>query len=322
MAPYLGWIHPNDRTQEQMDAHEAAVKRMPQFSIPGGLRTLAKGEKVVLYDFLDKPECVNDIGFLFPWFHQNTGSCVGASLGNASACLSGVQRFNPDRPTKAMLPFWPYAYAMARTDGGSRGRGDGAMCSVAAERAKQGILPVSEAHDVPQYQNDEEGLQLDSNTEYDWSIATSQVRAYESIAAKFPFGTAAVARSTDDLIQGIINGYPGWGGCSMYIGSGSLRGAGKNACVMGKFDNSGGHATGFYGYWNHPDFGDLLLYCNNWSLRTYPKDPSIQTYRCHVWAPRSEVDKIFTRYDGMGEYFSLSHLEYFPAQPWVLNWDM
>jgi hypothetical protein len=323
MAPNLGWIAPQDRTQQQMDAHVAAVKAMPKFAIAGGRKTLNKGEKIVLYDFLDAPESVSDIGFLFPWFHQNTGSCVGASLGNIGTCLAGVQRFNPDNPTKAYVPYWPYAYGMTRTDEGDRSKGDGAINSVAVERAKKGVLPLSEMKGLPQFQHTaDDGLQLSEDEEYSMSIATSQLRAFEQIAIKFPIGTAAVANDTDDLIEGVINGYPGYGGCSRYVGNGTLKGSGENACVVGRFDSNGGHSTGFVGAWNHPDFGDMLLYANSHPKSSYPRDPSVKTFRCTVWLPRSEVDKIFTQLDGRGEYFNLSHAEYFPAQPWVTDWIM
>lgn len=315
MAPMLGWIHPKDRTQAQADAHDAAVKAMPKFAIAGGgQKSLAKGEKVILYDFLDKPECVKDIGFLFPWFHQLTGSCVGASSGNVMTCLGGVQRFLTQGATKAFVPFWPYNYGMGRADEGDRGQGEGAINSVAVERMKKGILPVSEGTGLPQFTSSD-GLLLTESLEMKWSDGNSSlVKSFEGTAAKFPVGTAAEFNDPDTLETGIINGYPGYGGCSMYVGNGSLKGSGANACVVGRFDGNGGHSTGFYGVWNHPDFGRLFLYGNNWAGDTYPRDPSVNTNRCTVWIPEAEVAKIPSRLDGRGEYFLVSHATYFPAQ--------
>jgi hypothetical protein len=71
--------------------------------------------------------------------------------------------------------------------------------------------------------------------------------------------------------------------------------------------------------WNHPNDGRLFLYSNQWPTSTYPKDPA-GAGRCCVWIPESEMTKLFTQYGGdNGETVALSHLNYFPAQPSVLD---
>lgn len=317
--PALGWIDPALRTNEQNDAHAVAVAAMPKFSIVGGKTTLDKGERIVLTDLFKHPDVVADIGYVFPWFHQVTGSCVGASLGTELVVLGAVQRLIADAPTKAMVPWWPYNYGMTRLDEGDRGQGEGAINSVAAARMKKGVLDSKEVG-LPTYSNNGDGLILSSSMEMQWSYGGSQtVSKWETAAAKFPLGTAAVCNNVQDLLTGIINGYPGYDGCSMYVGNGSITGSGDTAYVRGRFDGNGGHSTGFVGAWNHPNDGMLYLYQNNWPKSTYPVDPVTSEQRCQVWIPESEVEKIWTRLGGKGEIFVLSHLNYFPSQPKLLD---
>lgn len=316
MNPLLGWIEPHLRTQIQQDAHEKACSLMPKFSVVGGKTSLEKGEKILLTDSFKVPEVVADIGYVFPWFHQLTGSCIGASLGTELTCLSSIQRLIADNPTKAFVPWWPYNYGMTRYDEGDRGQGEGAINSVAVERMKKGVLDSNEPG-LPKYTDNGDGLVLTSSMEMQWSDGgSSLVNKWQTAASKFPLGTAALCNNTNDMLIGIINGYPNYNGCSMYVGSGSIRGSGDTAYVRGKYDGRGGHSTGFVGAWNHPNDGLLFCYQNNWPGSTYP---SIGETRCQVWIPESEAAKLWTSYGGRGESFNLSHLNYFPAQPKVME---
>jgi hypothetical protein len=68
----LGWIAPEDRTQAQQDAHNAAVAKMPRYALP--YKDPGK-VKVMLTDFWKVAEVVADIGYPFTGFGQHTGSC-------------------------------------------------------------------------------------------------------------------------------------------------------------------------------------------------------------------------------------------------------
>lgn len=87
MGP-TGFIPPWQRTQEQHDAHEAAVATMPRMTLTR--KPMSKGEKVLLTRAWKAPEVVADVGFEFNRFHQITGSCF----------LSGTKVSMADGATK------------------------------------------------------------------------------------------------------------------------------------------------------------------------------------------------------------------------------
>jgi hypothetical protein len=318
-VPPLGFIRKRDRTNEQHDAHARFEAKMPKFAMgPGAVRTLNPGEKIILQNVWNDPNVVADLGGLrFNRFHQLTGSCVGASMGNALVTLSGIQRALAS-PTKAMLPFWPYDYGLTRYNEGDRGQGEGAMNSSACDTMKaDGVLDYLTTTGLPQFDMSD-GFTLTSRIEMQWSDgAASVVTSQETAAKVHPLGTAAPCSNSADALTGIINGYPFYYGVDDYVGNGSISGSGANAYVRGKFDGVGGHSTCLLAAWAHPTDGLLFGYQNNWAGDTYPTDPAgLPT--CAVWIPQSEVDKIWSRLEG--DAYLLSHLTTFPAQPGVLDW--
>lgn len=316
----LGWIEPAARTQDQTDAHAKALAAMPRFAIgPGAATTLQKGEKLMLTDFWKDPEVVADVGFEFDGFHQLTGSCVGASAGNAIFTLAAVQRNLTSGATRAFCPWWPFFYGRTRYNEGDRGQGEGAIDSVMGETLRhEGVFDINQAG-LPKFQTDD-GLYLTSKLELQWSDGGRIDPKWGQVAKEFPVGGAAPLSNPGEIVTAIINGYPVLYGCSNYIGNGSIKGSGDLAYVRGVYDGRGGHSTCFLGAWNHPNDGMLYLYSNQWPVGTYPKDPA-GAGRCCCWTPESEVDKVFNRFGGDGgETMALSHLNYFPAQPAVVNW--
>jgi hypothetical protein len=317
-TPPLGWIIPSDRTQEQADAHAAAMAAMPMFSLP---YTLPTGPvKVMLTDFWKDPNVVADVGLTFNGFHQLTGSCVGASAGNAIFTLSAVQRMISDNPTVAVLPWWPWAYGTTRHDEGDRGQGEGAVDSIMGQVLKgKGNLAATEPG-LPTYTQSADGLVLTSKIEMTWSDGGRIDPKWAAAAEMHQVGTVAPLNSSADIKACILNGYPVLDGCSNYVGHGSIAGSGANAYVRGKYDGRGGHSTCFLGYQDHPNDGPLYLYSNQWPTITYPVDPA-GAGRCCVWLPESEVDKLFRTGGDQGETMGMSHLEAgFVPQPKVLDW--
>lgn len=312
MAPNLGWIPPSERTKDQHDAHHASVARMARFAMRD--RQLAKGDKIILSDFWTKPEVVQDTGVAFDRspFHQTTGSCVGAGGGNALYTLIAVQRCLSEGATVAFVPWWPFSYGRCRFNEGDRGQGEGAMGSSFADTiVKEGVLAATEKG-LPQFQNDD-GYTLSEHTELAWSDGGSRlVTDYLDEARPHPLGTAAELRSTNDIKNAIINGYPGPFACDRYIGEASVRGD----AVVGKWDSSGGHQQWFFGYWEHPDLGPLFAIGNNWHRDVYPKDPGGLPLVC-CWVREADVAAAF-RYQA--EVYAFSHLNWFPAQPKILDW--
>ena len=233
----LGFIVPSQRTQEQNDAHDAAMARMGKFAMPD-YADPPVGTKVMLPDFFKTPEVTADIGFQFNGFRQLTGACVGASAGNAKTCLSAVQRMIADSPTKAILDWWPFAYGTTRYAEGDRGQGEGAVDSVMGETmhgsgtfdARQPGLPSFDTSD---------GLALTSKLELQWSDGGKIDPKWKTLAAPNVVGTVASLNSVQDIRAAIVNGYPVLDGCDNYIGHGTIKGSGDNAYVTGHYDGRG-----------------------------------------------------------------------------------
>jgi hypothetical protein len=318
-TPKLGWIPPEDRTKAQEKAHDEALARMPNFSMPD-FKEPTGPVKVVLTDLWEKAEIVKELGTTFTGFHQLTGSCVGASEGNAVATLSFVQALLTDGATRPFIPWWPFPYGRTRYHEGDRGQGEGAVDSVMGDTlGKEGVFAITEAG-LPQFDTSD-GFALTEKIEMAWSDgASALVTKWLNTASPNPLGTHAPVYDVAGIRQAVINGYPILDGCNNYVGRASIQGSGANAVAIGSYTDRGGHSTCILGYWDHPDFGPLYLYSNQWPSSVYPKDPG-GGGRCCCWLKEGEMAKLFKTGGGNGETMALSHLKYFPAQPKVLdNW--
>ncbi len=315
----LGFIVPSERTQEQSDAHAKAMAAMPRFAMPAAPTGPLK---IILTDTLTRPEVISDMGAQFDGFHQLTGSCVGASLGNAIAITSAVQRMLTQGATVAFIPWWPFAYGRTRYNEGDRGQGEGAVDSVAGETAHtEGTFDIHQPG-LPTFDTSD-GYTLTSAIEMKWSDGAKISQSYMTLAKPNTVGTIAPIYDTQSLRGAISNGYCVLDGCDNYVGNGSIKGTGSDAICVGKYDGRGGHSTCYVAVYDHPNFGPYYLYLNNWPRSTYPHDP-VSSMRCAVWLPESEVDKLFRSGGDKGETMALSHLNYkevpdpFPAQN--LDW--
>lgn len=312
-TPPLGFITPANRTQKQQDEHAAAVKTMPRFAV-GPTPTLAKGDKVRLFDKWADPAVVADVGSVFSRFHQLTGSCVGAGGGNALFTLVAVQRVL--NQTTAFLPWWPHAYGISRLLMGDRGPGEGSLGSTFAKALKDYGVFANTEKTLPAFDTSD-GLTLTEKIEMAWSDGDSQlVSAFNNLAKQHPLGTAAAVSSFEEIQAAILNGYPCSFACNNYIGNASVQGSGADACVVGYWDGNGGHQQSIHAYWEHPTLGPLVWAQNNWAGNTYPKDPAGGP-ACGCWVTKKRVEDAL-REDA--EVFAFSHLSWFPAQPAVLNW--
>jgi hypothetical protein len=315
MGP-LGFIRVQDRTESQHDAHAKNVAAMPRFAIAGQTPDLATGQSVRLFDAWKHPAVVKDVGFVFPRFHQLTGSCVGAGGGQALFTLIATQRTLAS-PTKAFIPFWPFDYGRCRFNEGDRGQGEGAMgSSFAATVAKEGVIDAT-SQGLPAFQNSD-GLVLTEQLEMQWSDGASQtVTSWLDAARVHPVGTAAPCNSFDDIWAAILNGYPCTFACDNYIGKASVQGSGADARVMGKWDGSGGHQQSVHAAEQHPQFGRIVWVQNNWPGSTYPADPAGGPV-CGCWVKEADVNAALQL---NAEVFALSHLNWFPAQPILQKWS-
>jgi hypothetical protein len=320
--PPLGFIPAHERTPEQAAAHAQAVASFPSFGIgPAAQTELKPGEACRLFDFWKSDKVVADVGFVFPRFHQLTGSCVGAGGGQALFTLIAVQRNIAANPTKAFIPFWPFDYGRSRHNDWGSGewwsRGDGSLGSTfAAALVKDGVIDAA-TPGLPAFKQDD-GLVLTSTLEMDWSVGNqAPVINFLDAAKVHPLGTAALVKTTADIEAGVINGYPCAFCSSYYVGNGSWQGTGEGRRYISSFNTSGGHQQSILAVENHSTLGKIFWAQNNWPRSSYP-DGIAGEPPCGAWIKEDSLQRTLD-HDGT-EAYQFSHLPWFPAQPDVMDW--
>lgn len=315
----LGWIPPDDRTQEQQGAHFRAEGTMIRHH---GLQApdVPKGTKIILTQAWNHPNVVTDVGRRLIRELQNTGSCVKVGGTNALRVTIAAQRIASENPTKAFEPFCWHNYAMSRHYIGDDAQGEGSLGSTFAKSLKQdGVIawPQTPSDNLPDYTQTGDHINITASQEMAWSsFRNPEVQKVLQLSKDHLLGNAAVLQSADDILAMHANGYGVSFACSRFVGKGAIRGEGSNAYVRGKWDSNGGHQQWTFGFWNHPNDGMLIAVGNNWPDDVYPKDPAGLPLCC-VWVPVDDVNAAF-RYQA--EVYGLSHLNWFPAVPKVLTW--
>lgn len=324
MPPPLGFITPIERTNEQENAHFAA--RASDAFVRHALvpRTLSPGQSVRLFDLFNDPDVLADVGFKYTRWHQLTGSCVKAGAFNAATCTIAGQRVAGENPTKAFMPFLWHNYAMSRHYYGADGEGEGSMGSTMAKSLKEdGIrdYPVDRADILPDYSYDmEDGFKITSGQEYDWSsYRNPNVAKVLQVSKAHLFGSCTEAERPQDVLALIQNGYGVTFACNNYIGSARVQGSGDSAVLLGKLDTRGGHQTAFTAVWNHPQLGMLYMNQGSWPASSYPRDPA-GAPTCGVWMLEKDVESAMRNLDA--EVYGIGSLDYFPAQPKIIDWIM
>ncbi len=302
-----GWVKPADRTQEQNDAHDAAMAAMPKFAL--GASDIPTGPLNIQLDLgWSHPDVVADTGITFDRFHQLTGSCVGAGGGNALYTLICVQRLLTDGATKAFVPWWLHPYGLSRAIAGFRGRGEGSLGSTFFEALKRyGVPDAAEAvaQGIAGFK-DEDGFTVTSKQEMDWSDGNSAlVTGFNDEAIRRPLGSGTEVKDYVQARAAIANGSPLTFACDRYIGNGRVvTGAGGKKYVVGKWDSNGGHQQYVTGVVDDAVLGPMFKTGNNWPKSVYPVLPD-QT-PCSTYVLEDDFKRAF----GYGaEVFALSHLE-------------
>lgn len=324
MPPTLGFIKKIDRTRDQENAHDDAmqlIRPMARFGLP--VKQLLPGQAVRLFDHWQNEDVKTDIGFAISRSHQYTGSCVNSGFWNALSTTIATQRVAADDPIEAFLPFTLHNYAMSRHYMGDDGEGEGSMGSTIAKSATvDGVRdwPVDRTDVMPDYQQDEsQGVRVTSSDEMKWSsIRNPGVNDVLQVSRKRLVGSAAECKTVEDIQAAVQNGKGVTFACDNYIGNASIQGSGKDACVIGYWDGSGGHQQSILAIWNHPTLGMLYWAQNNWDANTYPRDPAGGPI-CGCWVLEKKVEAAL-RLDA--EVYSISHVPGQPAMPKVLTWLM
>jgi hypothetical protein len=315
----LGHVTYDDRTLSMHEAADQAHAEVPAIARASLPAALDKGQSVRLFDAWKRPEVVADAGIAFDRIHQLTGSCVWAGGTNALFSTIAAQRVAGVSPTKAFIPFTLHNYADSRRRAGMTRQGDGSMGSTfAASLHALGVRDWARTGASLPTWSDGDGISVaGSSVEYAWSVTT--VAGYQdvvNVAAEHKLGSAAACESTADIQAAIVNGYGVSFACDRYIGNASVQGGGGTAYLRGRWDTNGGHQQSIHAVWSHPTDGLLFWAQNNWPGSTYPRDPAGGPV-CGCWVREADVAAAMGYH---GEVYAFSALDWFPAQPAVIDW--
>lgn len=304
-TPRLGWIPFEERTSEQMDVHAACLQKMPTFQISNASGVDEdRPAKFMLTDLWKHELVVKALGYVFPRIHQVTGSCVGAGGGNVIFTVSCVEVIKFGEPERIVVPFWLLPYGLSRKMFGMRGRGEGSGGSYFAEAVKIGGCPHATLPGLPKFTN-RDGLVWSEQAEYQYSNYAEAPADLIKDSKSHLIKNTALLKTPIDVRDSIYNCYPITIATNRYIGNPRVQGTGDEAVLIGKLDTRGGHQTSILGVWNHPQFGWLYLYSNQWPESVYPRDPAGGP-PCSCWMTESTLLEIlasgetyaFSQYDG------------------------
>lgn len=320
MPPPLGFITPIERTAAQESAHNAAMAQISNVKFALPVKQLAKGQSVRLFDLFKNPDVVADVGFPLTRSHQLTGSCVNSGFWVALCATMASQRVASDKPTKAFMPFTLHNYAASRHYMGDDGQGEGSLGSTIARSYREdGVRdwPVDRTDIMPEYSYSlEDGVKISAAQEMQWSSYRYKGVSEILGVSKPHTGVTAECKGAEDIQAMVQNGYGVTFACNNYIGNASIKGSGADACVVGYWDGRGGHQQSILAIWNHPTLGMLYWAQNNWDAGTYPIDPAGGLV-CGCWVTEKKVEEAM-RLDS--EVFGLSHLQWFEAQPKIVDY--
>lgn len=310
-----GYILPSERTPEQQRAHALAVASMPKFGISGsGVKTTTGSSNldVHLYRALTRKEVLEDIGLQFYRYHQQTGSCVGAGLGQVLVVLSAVQRLFAKNPTKAALFFWLFNYGRSRWLYGWKTPGEGSFGSTAAKSVRdEGVIPINDKTRalLPAFKDaGKEGIIYSEQIEMRYSDGDiKEVMQLLTMSKEYPVGQVAELNNTAQMAESLANGYP----LTIASGGHCRRVQEKEGVLIGTNSTGGGHQWAIVAVVDHPKLGRLFGNLNNWPESIYPLDPFSQ-WPCFYWTTERETENTLRN---EGECYSFSNFTYFPAQP-------
>lgn len=317
----LGWIHPDDRTLEQHEAHARAVAAMQPFYIKGPPAAPAVGTKVLLTDTWKHPGVVSAIGKPFTGFRQLSGSCVGAAGGTVESTLCFTDVILRGDLENIVLPFWPLNYGRSRLYMGEHGPGEGSLGSTFAQSCREDGFLEWGTPGLPQYDTrNQYALAADDKTaqslEMQWSAGDKIDPKWLSLSRKHLIKTTSQLRSAAEVRDAIVNGYPVTRAFEYFCNPGTARV--QDGALVGNYSGRGGHQESWLGYWNHPSLGELIWEQNQWGSSVYGDDPGGGPGG-GCWQKFADVDRMCR--GQYAEIFSFSQFDGYPAQqlnfsPW------
>lgn len=296
-----GWIPPDQRTSEQKEIDERIKDELLQpFGAAGpAAKSIGEGDEFCLYKAFG--------GQVPGYAWQTTGSCVGAGGYNALITLQHVEIVLQGESEETGKLFWPFTYGVSRRLGGMRRKGEGSFGSTWFKAIKEYGMPPLDSPGLPQYEDRQGWIMLDSDTEIDWSYDLELEDQYDEHAAKHPIKGGSRITSIEELDAALTNGYP----CtiaSMY-GTRSIRE--KDGLMVAKWDDE----------WAHQMWYDAVVkkngtkyyhWGNNWGPDAHPSPVFEGVPQGGFWSPERDVARNLRR--GDTECCALSMFEGFPSQ--------
>jgi hypothetical protein len=310
----FGWLPEEIRTEQQHEAHQAAVGLMPRFLITG-TPTADDVEAVNLTATWKHADVVAANGSEFTGTHQLTGSCVGAGGGNMWATLAFYESIVAGEAELAKVPFWLLPYGRSRYYCGMKSPGEGSLGSCFARAAvEDGTLEYDRAG-LPQPTSRDDGWIWGRSVELSWSDgdARQSLDALEH-SRKHLIKTAAHCRSASDVRQALLNGYPVTCASSYAHNGGRVQGEGKDAVLLASRSGSWNHQMSALACRRHPKFGWIYWLMNQWGLRAHGICPTGMPPG-GVWIPEPDMDWICR-----DEVYAFSGNNGFPAPAKPLDW--
>lgn len=302
---HAGWIPPDERNNDGIAAHSAAVASIPQLTLTGK-SVNDNATEVLLWD------CWTAAKVKWTGIRQVTGSCVGAGGGNALftlACCDVLKRKDPER---VEVPFWLLPYGISRMLGGLNDRGDGSFGSTFAQAVREyGHLPAN-TEGFPAYK-EQDGFVWGEQVEFDWSQGRKVPQKHLTEAKKFLVKSTAQCRSADDVRDAIKNYYPvtiasDWGG--------AMRPAVVEGVLLNRRSTQWMHQMSVQGWKDHPKLGELFWIHNQWGIEVHGRCPT-GAPGGGFWVRRSDMEYIVAQ----GEAFAFSAFDGFPSLDEPLNFS-
>jgi hypothetical protein len=305
----FGYVEPAKRSDIENAADELARQMMVEFSVGGNWND--DEELVALW----KCAMAANGGKHFLAFWQQTGSCVGNGLGQATWNLSAVEVVRLGDPEQVILPFYLLPYGRSRFYGGMRGRGEGSFGSTAAKAIMvDGILPYNTEGLEQPTMDEEDGITWGRNAELKWSDGAAISASWLEKSRKHLVKSAANIPNADAAWEALSNYYPltlasDWGG--------EMRPSVQSdpPCLLNRRVTTWMHQMSCIARWRHPKLGKLFYILNSWGPKTHGICPS-GAQPGGFWISFKDMDYICKQ----REVFALSQFSGFPAQ--AFRWSV
>jgi hypothetical protein len=273
----FGW----ERTPPEVMA-EAYATGLVRAADPGEDVPEMKGEKVFLW------EAVKHVYGYYPFNWQLIGSCVNGGGQNGLIVRQSLEILHGTKHEAAKIPFTLIAYGQAR--GANRAEGDGASCTIFAQKLRDVGIPPFDTLGLPAPQLipvkgrddakcivyspatlDEiarfngRTMQPRSVPEYELRFSTGRNHKPEWLQAANKYRLQFVqCRSADDVKRELRRGRPvlsggNWGGRTQ-----GLKYQGEPRVLFNTHSDSWAHQQSILGFWEHPTLGTIFFWLNQW----------------------------------------------------------